>query len=255
MLSVRSTSFFFFGADAGGRGSSISAPVARLRGAARSENRFPQLTVHRRDSSGSSAWGNQSPRIRYSHVRCFDRREREWMGVRAGAEYLQGLRSSPRDVWVGGQRVDNVADHPAFCAVAREIAALYDMQYQPEHRDSLTALDAVTGERCGIAFEPAQTVDDLRRRREGFRLWAEASFGLLGRSPRFPQYHPAGALGGPERLWRGWRAICGQRRVVLRSRAPPRPVCQPCAGPAAERPHQTEPRTGFTSLACHRRRR
>ncbi|MDH7972965.1 4-hydroxyphenylacetate 3-hydroxylase N-terminal domain-containing protein [Sphingomonas sp. AR_OL41] len=107
------------------------------------------------------------------------------MGVRTGAEYLQGLRSSPRDVWVGGQRVDNVADHPAFCAVAREIAALYDMQHQPEHRDSLTALDAVTGERCGIAFEPAQTVDDLRRRREGFRLWAEASFGLLGRSPDF----------------------------------------------------------------------
>lgn len=107
------------------------------------------------------------------------------MGIRTGQDYIDGLRSRPRDVWVEGERVDNVADHPAFSSVVRELAALYDMQHRPEHRDSLTAVDPATGERVGIAFQPAQTVDDLRRRREGFRLWAEASFGLLGRSPDF----------------------------------------------------------------------
>lgn len=107
------------------------------------------------------------------------------MGVRSGQDYLDGLRARPRDVWVGGQRVDNVADHPAFSAVAREIAGLYDMQDDPRYTERLVGVDPDTGERCGVSFLSARSVQDLRRRREGMRLWAEASFGLLGRSPDF----------------------------------------------------------------------
>jgi anthranilate 3-monooxygenase (FAD) / 4-hydroxyphenylacetate 3-monooxygenase len=107
------------------------------------------------------------------------------MGIRSGADYLEGLRSRPREVWVGGERVANVADHPAFAAVARQLAALYDMQLEPAYADRLTGTDPETGETCGISFLEARSPDDLRRRREGMRLWAEASFGLLGRSPDF----------------------------------------------------------------------
>lgn len=107
------------------------------------------------------------------------------MGVRSGTDYLEGLRKSARDVWVGGERVANVADHRAFAAVARQLAALYDMQQNPLYADRLTGTDPETGERCGISFLEARSVDDIRRRREGMRLWAEASFGLLGRSPDF----------------------------------------------------------------------
>jgi anthranilate 3-monooxygenase (FAD)/4-hydroxyphenylacetate 3-monooxygenase len=106
------------------------------------------------------------------------------MAIRTGQQYLDGLRSRPRDVWVEGKRVTNVADDPAFSGVAHELAGLYDMQHDPRFADSLVGLDE-SGERCGIALLSARTVNDLRRRREGMRLWAEASFGLLGRSPDF----------------------------------------------------------------------
>jgi aromatic ring hydroxylase len=35
------------------------------------------------------------------------------MGARTGAEYLQRLRSVPREVWLDGRRVDDVTEEPA----------------------------------------------------------------------------------------------------------------------------------------------
>lgn len=107
------------------------------------------------------------------------------MAIRSGRQYLDRLRSRPRDVWVSGERVANVADHPAFSAVTRQLASLYDMQADPAHADALTGIAPDSAERCGISFLPARSIEDLRHRREGMRLWAEASFGLLGRSPDF----------------------------------------------------------------------
>ena len=42
-----------------------------------------------------------------------------------------------------------------------------------------------TGARVGTAFMMSKTVEDLTQRRRAFQLWAESSFGLLGRSPDF----------------------------------------------------------------------
>lgn len=107
------------------------------------------------------------------------------MGIRSGKEYLDRLREHPREVWVAGERVHDVAGHPAFAAVARQLAALYDMQVDPRYANVLSGRDRGSGEICGTSFLPAHSVEDLRVRREGIRLWAEASFGLLGRSPDF----------------------------------------------------------------------
>lgn len=107
------------------------------------------------------------------------------MGARNGSQYLEGLRARPREVWVRGQRVDDVASHPAFEKPAAHIARLYDMQHDPRYRDVLTYPSPSTGAPVGTAFMMARTPEDLRKRREAFRLWAESSFGLLGRSPDF----------------------------------------------------------------------
>lgn len=106
------------------------------------------------------------------------------MPIRTGTQYLEGLRARPREVWLRGKRIDDVAAHPAFVAPARQIAALYDMQHDPAHRDVLT-YECEDGSRAGTAFMMARTPADLRKRREAFRTWAEATFGLMGRSPDF----------------------------------------------------------------------
>ncbi len=107
------------------------------------------------------------------------------MGARTGKMYLEGLRARPREVWLRGERVQDVTIHPALAKPAQHIARLYDMQHEAQYRNVLTYLSPTTGNRVGTAFMMARDAADLKKRREAFRLWAEESFGLLGRSPDF----------------------------------------------------------------------
>lgn len=107
------------------------------------------------------------------------------MPVRNGRQFLQRLREAPRDVWVEGERVTDVTTHPAFRASTEQLALLYDMQVDSESSDALTFVVPQTNQRAGLAFMPARDAEDLRRRREAYRVWAQSTFGLMGRSPDF----------------------------------------------------------------------
>jgi len=107
------------------------------------------------------------------------------MGIRTGKQFIDGLKNRPRDVWVRGERVDDVTTHPAFKGAVEQLAALYDTQHDPELQDKVTYVVPETGERAGLAFMPAKSAADLRKRREAYRIWAETNFGLMGRSPDF----------------------------------------------------------------------
>src|SRR2546426_12191103 len=82
------------------------------------------------------------------------------MPARTGEEFLQGLKDQPREIWIGGERVGDVAAHPAFCNVARSVAALYDLQHDPALRDQMTFLSPSSGERVGTSFLGPRTRDD-----------------------------------------------------------------------------------------------
>ena len=49
--------------------------------------------------------------------------------ARTGKEFLQGLKDD-RQIWVGSERVRDVAAHPAFAGAARSVAALFDLQHE-----------------------------------------------------------------------------------------------------------------------------
>jgi anthranilate 3-monooxygenase (FAD) / 4-hydroxyphenylacetate 3-monooxygenase len=107
------------------------------------------------------------------------------MPIRTGEQFIAGLRDNPRDVWVKGQRVPDVTHHPAFAGSITQLARLYDMQHAPATRDALTYVVPETGQRAGLAFMPTRTIEDLKQKRESYRIWAESNFGLMGRSPDF----------------------------------------------------------------------
>ena len=107
------------------------------------------------------------------------------MSVRSGQQFIDGLKASPRDVWINGEQVQDVTTHPAFSASVEQLAKLYDMQIAPETQDQLTYVVPETGERAGLAFKPAMNSEDLAARRVAYQLWAEQNFGLMGRSPDF----------------------------------------------------------------------
>ena len=107
------------------------------------------------------------------------------MPARTGQEYITGLRERPREVWLDGERVKDVTAHPALRNGVRSVAALYDMQHDPELREEMTFASPTSGEPVGLSFLIPKTIDDLVRRREMMTRWAWASCGMMGRSPDF----------------------------------------------------------------------
>jgi aromatic ring hydroxylase len=49
----------------------------------------------------------------------------------------------------------------------------------------MTYQDAESGEPAGLSFLIPRSRDDLARRRATMQVWAEATFGLMGRSPDY----------------------------------------------------------------------
>lgn len=107
------------------------------------------------------------------------------MPARTGREYLEGLRQRPRELWYGGARVEDPTEHPAFRNITRSIAALYDMQHDPQIRDEMTYVSPTTGERVGMSFLIPNSPDDLVRARRMMKRWADYSGGFLGRTPDY----------------------------------------------------------------------
>ena len=105
------------------------------------------------------------------------------MAPRNGKQFIEGLHANPREVWVAGRRVDDVTTDPVFRRPVQSIAELYDLQMRPEHREVMT----YAGEDgpAGTSFMIPRTPADIVKRRQSMKIWADASFGMLGRSPDF----------------------------------------------------------------------
>jgi 4-hydroxyphenylacetate 3-monooxygenase len=106
------------------------------------------------------------------------------MPARTGKEFLEGLRDG-REIWLDGERVADVTADPRLARAARSLAALFDLQHEPDLRDRLTYPSPTTGDRVGLSFLQPRTPHDLVRRREMVKLWADWSGGMLGRTPDY----------------------------------------------------------------------
>ena len=107
------------------------------------------------------------------------------MPARTGAQFLQGLRDRPRDLWIDGRRVPDPVEHPAFRHVLRSVAALYDMQHEPAGGEEMTSVSPTSGDRVGLSFLIPQSHDDLARVRKMMKRWADYSGGFMGRTPDY----------------------------------------------------------------------
>ncbi len=105
------------------------------------------------------------------------------MGARSGEQVIERLRENPREIYYQGERVEDVTTHPAFRRGVRSLADLYDLQCA--HLDEMTYLSPTSGERVGLSFLTPRTRDDLPRVRAMMKRWADASGGMLGRSPDY----------------------------------------------------------------------
>ncbi|GAA2403240.1 4-hydroxyphenylacetate 3-hydroxylase N-terminal domain-containing protein [Streptomyces coeruleofuscus] len=117
--------------------------------------------------------------------------------TRSGQEYLDSLRDG-RAVWLDGELVKDVTEHPAFRNTARSIANLYDMARDAELRDVLTVRPEGQDRAVLRAYHVPRTQAELIERRKAFKTWSEASYGFLGRSPDYMAAGIAGFVSTPE---------------------------------------------------------
>ncbi|WP_053202603.1 4-hydroxyphenylacetate 3-hydroxylase N-terminal domain-containing protein [Jiangella muralis] len=100
--------------------------------------------------------------------------------MRTGGDYLAAL-ADDREIYVDGERVSDVAGHPAFAPIARTVAELFDLAAAPD--SGMTHRDAETGRPANVAFGVPRSSQDLRARRAAHETWAHHTRGWVGRSP------------------------------------------------------------------------
>jgi 4-hydroxyphenylacetate 3-monooxygenase len=102
--------------------------------------------------------------------------------MRTGAEYRAALDDG-RSVILDGERVDRVAEHPAFAGAIDTVAHLYDVAADPSRRDLFTYPSPADGSPVHVWWKTPTVPDDLTSRRLAIAAWAEETCGFLGRSP------------------------------------------------------------------------
>jgi 4-hydroxyphenylacetate 3-monooxygenase len=105
------------------------------------------------------------------------------MGARTGQDYIDRLAQTRPSVELNGESVEgSIPEHPALSGIVRTYAKLFDLQHDPQLRDVLTYESPTSGERVGTSFLVPRCAEDLQRRRDGFKAWADYSLGFLGRT-------------------------------------------------------------------------
>ncbi|MFZ5783576.1 MAG: 4-hydroxyphenylacetate 3-hydroxylase family protein [Pseudomonadota bacterium] len=132
------------------------------------------------------------------------------MPARTGEQFLKGLRG-PRAVWVDGERVSDVVDHPKLRGAAHALAAVFDLHHA--HPEICLIPDDETGEPIAASHMIPRSRDDLVRRGRALRQVAEYSAGLMGRTPDYMNVTYAGFAGRPDE-WGAHGNEAGLERLV-----------------------------------------
>ena len=75
-----------------------------------------------------------------------------------GRRYTESLRDG-REVWLHGEMVADVTQHPAFANVVRTFADLYDLQHRAPTQDLMTYVDD-DGVRGSISYLPPTSPEE-----------------------------------------------------------------------------------------------
>ncbi|MBV9354559.1 MAG: 4-hydroxyphenylacetate 3-hydroxylase [Chloroflexi bacterium] len=111
--------------------------------------------------------------------------------MRNGRDYLRALRDD-RTVYLSGERVPDVTEHPAFAGPARTVAGLYDLAQDPANDMRYPVPEGDGARFANRVFLIPRSRADLAARRLASTRWARATHGFFGRGPD----HVAGFLAG-----------------------------------------------------------
>ena len=97
------------------------------------------------------------------------------MALKTPLEYVESLRALNIRAYVGGERVDSVVDHPAIAPHINTVAKTYELAHVEEHRDVMTTISHLTGERIHRYTHIFQSADDLVKKIQMLRLLGQTT--------------------------------------------------------------------------------
>src|SRR5690606_7606007 len=97
-------------------------------------------------------------------------KEEEVMLMMLPEEYLDSLRRLQRKVYVFGEPVDNVVDHPLIRPSINAVAKTYELAARPEYRELMTATSNLTGRPVNRFTHLHQSPEDLMKKVQMLRL-------------------------------------------------------------------------------------
>src|SRR3954447_22153799 len=122
------------------------------------------------------------------------------MGARTGAQFLEGLRKTKREIWVDGEQIEDVTAHPKLRGGAESLAAIFDRQHS--YAEECLFTDPATGAQTNVSHMIPSSKDALFRRHAGLTRLSEGSMGIMGRTPDYMNMKFAGFASAPG-VWAG----------------------------------------------------
>ena len=104
------------------------------------------------------------------------------LGAMTGARYIESLKDG-REVWLDGEKIQDITTHPAFTGIVHELARIYDLHHTEKYRDEMTFISPETGNRCSVSWLLPRSMEDLKKKRRNSEIWNEQCWGQLGRGP------------------------------------------------------------------------
>ena len=105
------------------------------------------------------------------------------MSARRGEQVIHKLKEDSPEIWYRGERVKDVTTHSALKNGVQSLAALYDLQWQQP--DVMLFNSPTTGDRVGRSYLIPRTREELQSISRMIKVWADASFGMMGRAPDY----------------------------------------------------------------------
>lgn len=118
-----------------------------------------------------------------------------------GSQFLASLDDG-RNVWMNGQRLERIADHPAFTGTLRTIKRLFDTLDDPNVRDQVGYLIPGRSAYAHSSFLVPRTQDDLQLRNRAFTYWAKETHGVMSRLSDYARNYIASWYGARKYLGR-----------------------------------------------------
>ncbi|HZG70612.1 MAG TPA: 4-hydroxyphenylacetate 3-hydroxylase N-terminal domain-containing protein [Chondromyces sp.] len=100
-----------------------------------------------------------------------------------GKEYIESLRDG-REVYLNGEKIEDVTTHPAYRNSVRSIARMYDALHDEEMSKVLTT-ETEYGDRTHKFFKTPRSAQDLLESRDAIAQWSRLSYGYMGRTPDY----------------------------------------------------------------------